>query len=135
MIAVGIDIGATNLKIVAVEHDGRIATERRVPTGDDWPTTVRIEVDKLQPDVIGIAAPGIAAADGRTISWMFGRMANLVNLDFAQHLNRRSVPVLNDAQAALLGESWLGAARGARNAVMLTVGSGVGGAILCDGRL
>jgi glucokinase len=42
---------------------------------------------------------------------------------------------LNDAQAALLGEVWRGAARGARNAILLTLGTGVGGAALVDGRL
>jgi glucokinase len=45
------------------------------------------------------------------------------------------VPVLNDSQAALLGETWLGAARGARNVVLLTLGTGVGGAALVDGHL
>jgi glucokinase len=45
------------------------------------------------------------------------------------------VPVLNDAHAAMLGEAWRGAAAGARNAVMLTLGTGVGGGALVDGRL
>jgi glucokinase len=45
------------------------------------------------------------------------------------------VPVLNDAHAALLGETWKGAARSYRYAVLLTLGTGVGGAILADGRL
>jgi glucokinase len=43
--------------------------------------------------------------------------------------------VLNDAHAALLGEAWIGAARGCKNVAMLTLGTGVGGAVLCDGRL
>ena len=47
----------------------------------------------------------------------------------------REVPVLNDAHAALLGEVWQGAAKGARDAILLTLGTGVGGAILSDGRL
>ena len=45
------------------------------------------------------------------------------------------VPVLNDAHAALLGEAWLGAARGFQNVFMLTLGTGVGGAAIVDGRL
>jgi glucokinase len=45
------------------------------------------------------------------------------------------VPVLNDAQAALVGETWCGAARGSRNALMLTLGTGVGGAAMVDGRI
>ena len=45
------------------------------------------------------------------------------------------VPVLNDAHAALLGEVWQGAARGCENVIMLTLGTGVGGAAMVDGRL
>jgi glucokinase len=45
------------------------------------------------------------------------------------------VPVLNDAQAALLGEVWLGAARGLDNVILLTLGTGVGGAAMVDGHL
>ncbi|HWN97478.1 MAG TPA: ROK family protein, partial [Methylomirabilota bacterium] len=47
----------------------------------------------------------------------------------------RIVPVLNDAHAALLGEAWIGAARGFKNVFMLTLGTGVGGAAIVDGRL
>jgi glucokinase len=43
--------------------------------------------------------------------------------------------VLNDAHAALLGEAWVGAARGREHVVLLTLGTGVGGAIMTDGRL
>ena len=46
-----------------------------------------------------------------------------------------NVPVVNDAQGALLGETWLGAARGSRDVILLTLGTGVGGAILADGQL
>jgi glucokinase len=45
------------------------------------------------------------------------------------------VPILNDAQAALLGEVRAGAARGERNCILLTLGTGVGGAVMCDGHL
>ncbi len=45
------------------------------------------------------------------------------------------VPVLNDAHAAIIGEAWLGAARDRRHVVLLTLGTGVGGAVISDGRL
>ena len=45
------------------------------------------------------------------------------------------MPVINDAQAALLAEMWRGAATGKRDAILLTLGTGVGGAIACNGRL
>ena len=134
MIAVGIDIGATNVKIVNVDYAGNVLADANFPTTDRWADEIKATVEG-ERGAVGVAAPGIASPDGKTISWMFGRMAGLVDFDWAAHLGRPRVPVLNDAQAALLGECWIGAARGAQNAVMLTLGSGVGGAILCDGRL
>jgi glucokinase len=61
-------------------------------------------------------------------------MHGLEGFDWPDWLGRR-VPVLNDAHAALLGEVWQGAARGMRDAILLTLGTGVGGAIWAGGRL
>jgi glucokinase len=67
---------------------------------------------------------------------MQGRLQGLEGLNWTDFLQApHSVPVLNDAHAALLGEAWKGAAVGYRDAVLLTLGTGVGGAILADGRL
>src|SRR5208282_3807408 len=88
------------------------------------------------PAWIGLAAPGLAAPDQRLIRCMPGRLPGLERLVWRKVLKAAGpVPVLNDAQAALLGEVWRGAARGARNACLLTLGTGVGGAALVDGRL
>jgi glucokinase len=87
-------------------------------------------------DAIGLSAPGLAAHDGRSIKVMPGRLSGLEGLDWTEFLGTpRPVPVLNDAHAALLGEAWLGAARGFRNVFMLTLGTGVGGAAIVDGHL
>ena len=61
-------------------------------------------------------------------------MHGIEGFDWGAFLERE-VPVLNDAHAALLGEVWQGAAKGAKDAILLTLGTGVGGAILSDGRL
>jgi glucokinase len=67
---------------------------------------------------------------------MRGRLAGLQGLDWAEALAAKArVRVMNDAHAALLGEAWTGAAAGAREAVLLTLGTGVGGAILTGGRI
>jgi len=67
---------------------------------------------------------------------MPGRLAGLQGLDWTAYLAWSNiVPVLNDAHAALLGESWLGAARSLKNVFMLTLGTGVGGAAIVDGKL
>nr|HXE54565.1 ROK family protein [Tepidisphaeraceae bacterium] len=85
---------------------------------------------------IGLAGPGIAAPDGRSIWWMQGRLDQIQGLNWTEFLSRPiRVSVLNDAQAALMGESWIGAAAGCKNVMLLTLGTGVGGALMVDGRL
>ncbi|HZL33923.1 MAG TPA: ROK family protein, partial [Tepidisphaeraceae bacterium] len=85
---------------------------------------------------VGLAAPGIAAPDGTHIASMQGRLQGVEGLDWTTVLGRgRRVPVLNDAHAALLAEAWIGAARGCGNVMLLTLGTGVGGALMVDGRL
>ena len=57
-------------------------------------------------------------------------------MDWTEYLKSNTrVPVLNDAHAAILGEAWLGAAKGMRHAIMMTLGTGVGGAAIVDGQL
>jgi glucokinase len=85
---------------------------------------------------IGLAAPGLAARDHCSIAFMPGRLQGLEGFDWTKFLSRsNAVAVLNDAHAALLGEHWLGAAKGFENAILLTLGTGVGGAILSRGEL
>jgi glucokinase len=63
-------------------------------------------------------------------------MEDIQGFNWTEALNRESlVPVLNDAHAALLGEAWIGAVQGKQNVVLLTLGTGVGGAITSGGRL
>ncbi len=142
--AIGIDIGGTNVKCVVVRDDGTLIESRAFPTGDAnnaWRDGIAQAVSVLETshglaDCIGVSSPGLAARDGSTISWMQGRMSGVQGFDFTAHLQRDSrVPVMNDAHAALLGEAWIGAAKGCDNAVLLTLGTGVGGAILCEGRI
>jgi glucokinase len=67
---------------------------------------------------------------------MPGRLPGLERLNWQEWLGLESpVPVLNDARAALLGEVWLGAAKSATNVVLLTLGTGVGGAAMVDGKV
>ncbi|MCS7338170.1 MAG: ROK family protein, partial [Verrucomicrobiae bacterium] len=73
---------------------------------------------------------------GRGIEFQPGKLPGLERLDWTDVLDWPTpVPVLNDAHAALLGEAWQGAAAGCRHAILLTLGTGVGGAVLADGRL
>jgi glucokinase len=141
---IGIDIGGTNIKAVALKPDGREILRDITPTGDAsdaYRSTVldivtRIEQVHGPARALGVSSPGLASPDGRKIVWMMGRMAGVMGFDWTTHLKRSEpVRVLNDAHAALLGEVRAGAARGRRDVVMLTLGTGVGGAIMSEGRL
>lgn len=144
--AIGLDIGGTNIKALAVTPGGRVLAQTVVPTGDTgqrgWHLNVgrakgELECTVKQPPAwIGLAAPGLVAANQSSIAVMPGRLPGLEGLVWQKKFKvSHPVPVLNDAHAALLGEVWRGAARRAQNAILLTLGTGVGGAALVDGRL
>lgn len=147
--AIGIDCGGTNVKAALYSREGALIRSASLPAWPDdrsaippgippWADAVRRLAEDLGRgrDIVatGLAAPGLAARDGRSIAWMPGRMNGLEGWDWTEFLGRR-VAVLNDAHAALLGEVWQGAAKGLRDVTMLTLGTGVGGAILAEGRL
>ena len=145
--AIGFDLGGTNIKMVAVTKGGELLAQLTSATEDGaeahhiWAERIGQEIAFAEARYgpvkrIGLAAPGLAAPDARSIRWMRGRMEALQGLDWTEALGgERFVPVLNDGQAALLGETWLGAAAGSRNALLLTLGTGVGGGAMVDGNL
>lgn len=144
--SLGIDLGGSSVKSVAVTAAGEVLHRRQVDfdpeASMDWAARIAELVRTYTaergaaPDTIGLAAPGLASRDGRSIAFMPGRLAGLEGLDWTRHLQFPSeIPVLNDAHAALLGEVWVGAARGLRNVILVTLGTGVGGAAMVDGRL
>lgn len=147
-LSVGIDLGGTNIKAALVDtQSAKTLVTLSKPTRDgefegDTPRfalTVREIVHEFEAQAggklaVGLSAPGLANPDGRCIEWMPGRMHGLEKFDWSAFL-KRDCRVLNDAHAALLGEVWAGAAQNARDAFMLTLGTGVGGAIWSGGRL
>jgi glucokinase len=147
--AIGIDLGGTRIKAALVDRaDGRLLQQAMRHTEDGaWvgklPRFVSHVADLIaeletaaghQALPVGLAAPGLASPKGRSITWMPGRMDGLEGLDWTDRLGR-PVRVLNDAQAALLAEVAFGAARGCRDVLLLTLGTGVGGAVWSGGRL
>jgi glucokinase len=144
--ALGIDLGGTSIKTVAVSDSGETLAQSNVVFDPDapldWAEKIRAIIAELQlargtsPERIGLSAPGFAARDGLSIARMPGRLQGLEGLNWSEFLGTpKPVPVLNDAHAALLGEAWRGAARGFQNCFMLTLGTGVGGAAIVDGKL
>lgn len=148
-LAIGIDLGATNIKGVLISSDGEIIQQVNYPIpedvgqvqGDHWKNEVRNAIGVLRGkanravSVIGLAAPGIANSDNTAISHMPGRLLGLENFIWQNFLEEDHVPVLNDAHAALMGEIGFGVGQGYQNVVMLTLGTGVGGAIFINGEL
>jgi len=143
--SVGIDLGGTNIKIVVMAGDGNVAEFLTCDTADaegSWAETIKCNLEQIQSRRgepachIGLAAPGLAARNGRSIAYMQGRLQGLQGFVWEDFLKSSArVVVLNDAHAALLGEVWQGAAKGYEHVILLTLGTGVGGAVLIEGRL
>jgi glucokinase len=140
MNAIGIDLGGTNVKAVLISHDGEILSKEIVPIrNSDWRGAVheaftRIKAINAPVSCIGLAAPGLPDDQNKQINYMPGRLEGLERFNWSDFLKSK-VHVLNDAHAALLAEVNFGSARGFKNVVMLTLGTGVGGAILINGQL
>jgi len=142
-IAIGIDLGGTRIKAVTIDATGDLLSQLYQPTndGDDtvWKNSVAQAVIDLkrkinkQDIVIGISAPGLPNENNRAIAFMPGRLQGLENFDWTDFLQQQTW-VLNDGVAAIVAEAKFGAAKNKKNVVMLTLGTGVGGAILIDGK-
>ena len=143
----GADIGGTAVKFVLRAPGGEAALREEVPTDPQSPRlTLQRLADRLAalgyaPDAVtavGLACAGIVSPAG-------GRLGRAPNLPGWEHTSLaeplravfgdRPAAFANDVNAALVGESRLGAGRGARDVVMLALGTGVGGAVMVAGRL
>lgn len=140
----GIDLGGSSVKAVAISPEGRILRRQQKLISDfgnmEWVEPIRDLVREIEqgssPSFTGVSVPGLISRDGWFVAHMPGRLQGLEGLNWSKALQTsRRVPVLNDGQAALLGEAWIGAAQGVQNAILLTLGTGVGGALLVDGRI
>ena len=141
----GIDVGGTTVKLGLVSREGDLLDKREFPTFRDVDATFddiaghMRQVMESFPDCIcvggGVGVPGPVVNQS-----LVTLCVNLgwENLNVAQELSSRAgVPVkaANDANLAALGEAWQGTGKGCRNLVLFTVGTGVGGGVICDGRI
>ena len=143
---IGIDLGGSHVKAVVVSANGETLANHNLPFDPglnmDWGRSIRQIVSETETEQsapaasVGLSAPGLAAIDGSCITHMPDRLEGLVGLNWQEYLGlNQPVPVVNDGHAALLGEAWLGAAKGFKNVILLTLGTGVGGAALVEGKL
>ncbi|MCM5555098.1 ROK family protein [Pleomorphomonas sp. NRK KF1] len=139
--ALGIDVGGTNLRIAEIDAAGRILSRHaeRVTNGRDAFSNRLAELvaTHRSPNVaaIGIGIPGrVDAAAGLVLSAGYLDIGGLPLAGWLGTATRLPVVVENDCSMALIGECAVGAARGAENVVMFTIGTGIGGAIIQGGR-
>ena len=143
-LAIGIDLGCTNIKGVLVDDAGRVLHEHKSQTFEHdheyWKKAVTEMISTLEAKAgkavvhVGLAAPGLANANNSCIAFMPGRLPGLENFDWSDFAARR-IHVLNDGHAALMAEAAFGAAKGVQHAVLFSLGTGVGGAVLINGKL
>ena len=149
----GIDIGGTNLVVGSVAEDGAriLATaseqthaeagakdvlERLVCLAESAIAATRREAPDAEILGVGVGAPG--PLDTKRGIVLLTPNLGWVNLPLRQIIHERlGLPAWldNDANCAVLGEWWVGAARGAKTAIGITIGTGIGGGLILDGKL
>ena len=144
MKAIGIDLGGTRIKGVAIDNSGAVLCQAYTPTndtiGENWKSAIQQTINDLLQQcgktdlLIGISAPGIPDAANQAISFMPGRLQGLEQFNWGEYLGSKTF-VMNDAIAALAAEAKFGSAKGIKNAILLTLGTGVGGAVLIEGKI
>ncbi len=144
-LTIGLDVGGTKVLGVAVDERGVIQAEHRVPTpeGADQLTVALVGLTTvLRGQVVGpVIAVGLGLAGLVDADGMLHSGPNLPGIEAwpAREVlgERLGLPVRvdNDANVAAWGELVLGAGRGAANLVVVTLGTGIGGGVVIDGRL
>jgi len=141
---IGVDVGGTKILAAVVSRDGSLGVRLERPSDHSSQDALLAELDSLVEE-LHRAEPGAAALGfgiPSRIDQRSGHALKSVNIplegvDLRDRMREQhGLPVAldNDANAAAIAEWQVGAARGARNVVMLTLGTGVGGGLILDGR-
>jgi len=137
--SIGIDVGGTKCHGVRVDVNGEVLAEVRYPTppvAELVPLLASMFHELGGTTALGIGVPGLITPDG--VVKASPNMPGAFNVPVGPQLREQlgiSVHVENDATMAAFGEWKAGAARGAENAVMVTLGTGIGGGIVMSGKL
>ncbi|NET01462.1 MAG: ROK family protein [Sphaerospermopsis sp. SIO1G1] len=143
---IGIDLGGTAIKLGRFTADGKCLQSITVdtpqpPTPEAVLLTIVEAIAQVDPDnqsvAIGVGTPGPADAAGR-VAKVAINLAGWHDVPLADWLEAKTgkpTILANDANCAGLGEAWLGSGRNFQDLILLTLGTGVGGAIILDGKL
>lgn len=142
-VVIGLDVGGTKILSGLVDRDGTVLAENETPSPDGSEADLLAALDEavetfLGPDVaaIGYGVPGnLERGTGRILHAMNLPLDDVDLLTRSRERFGLPAGVENDASAAALAEWRRGAGRGTTNLVMLTLGTGVGGGVVIDGRL
>lgn len=135
-----LDIGGTNIRFAMITPSGGILARQKEPTGADPLTTVFQMVDRA--GIAGVAGIGIAVAG--IVDRAAGKVLRSPNISAFSGIHLRTiledryglpVHIENDANAAAVGEKWLGSGQGFDSFVLLTLGTGIGCGIMINGSL
>lgn len=135
-----IDIGGTNVKYAELNNAGNIIEQGKIKTSHDkeqfLKNTDQIVEKYVKKEIKGIAfcAPGKIA---HTKIHFGGALPFLDGIDFAVRYKKYDIPVtvINDGKASVLAENWLGSLKDMQNCAAITLGTGVGGGIIVNGKL
>lgn len=146
---IGIDLGGTFIKAGSVSKDGELQSEISLPSqGEIGPQAVVSQIAKAVEAIrkihlndkllgVGIGSPGLVDLDGGTVKYP-PNLANWKVFRLGEEVSKAvgaRVEVENDANAAAVGEMKFGAGKGLRNFIMITLGTGVGGGFIVDGKV
>ncbi len=145
MAVLALDLGGTKLASAVIENGGDIRQKRSTPLdrrrGADVGAMIREEARSLlgSGDIkgVGICVPGIShASTGRVWAPNIPGWADYpLREEMISVCGNLPVAIDSDRACCIIGEAWLGAARGCRDAIFLAVGTGIGAGILADGRV
>lgn len=148
--AIGIDLGGTSVKYALIDNEGVFHFQGKLPSKADISAEAVIgqlvtacketmaSAQQLGVTIEGIGTPGIVDETNRIVLGGAENIKGWENLNLADRIEAEThlpVQMGNDANLMGLGETMYGAGQGARNVVFLTVGTGIGGAVVIDGKL
>ncbi len=142
MQAIGIDLGGTRIKGVLIDEEGILLHEAMLDTKEEnqqWKADVKNMYEELVSKsthslAVGLSAPGIPNKTNTAIEFLPDRLQGIEKFVWKEHLSAPTW-VMNDAIAALSAEAAFGSAKDVDHAVLITIGTGVGGAILIDKKI
>jgi glucokinase len=146
MVVLGIHIGETQIRAGMVDENGAVLASRTIPTPGDLDTLLPSLQEAIRwlleatsvPAGVGVGCKGIINPDSTRVETLRGSLHYLEGIHLGELVGLpMDVPVFadNDARVAMAGEMVWGAAQGRQNALMLTLGTGVGGAAIVNGQL